>query len=229
MNTSKLLLITTIAMTLSHSVMAENNENNMPPAGPYQSADETAQNNNGVSSVQSNSQIRNIPAQYSQEMPEWVKQRRAQMEQRMKQNNNQSEPEWVKQRQAQMEQWMKQNNNQPQPEWVKQRQAQMEQWMKQNNNQPQPEWVKQRQAQMEQMMQPPQSANNPWSQWNQNQRPAMPRPDIAAPQNNRNQQYFPSARGPVYGPGVPPPAFNGQPGYQPQRQWNPNPYPPVRR
>ncbi|MCW8911245.1 MAG: hypothetical protein OQK76_11575, partial [Gammaproteobacteria bacterium] len=115
------------------------------------------------------------------------------------------------------------------PEWVKQRQAQMEQWMKQNNNQPQPEWLKQRQAQMEQMMQQPQSANHPWPQWNQNQRPPMPRPDIAAPQNNRNQQYFPSARGPVYGPGVPPPAFNGQPGYQAPRQWNPNPYPPVRR
>ena len=208
MKTSKLLLITTMAMALSQYVMAENNENSMPPAGPYQSSAETAQTNHDASSAHPDQYMRNMPGQYSQEMPEWVKERRAQMEQRMTQKNNQPEPEWVKQRQAQMEQWMKQNNNQPEPEWVRQRQAQM----MQQPNMPQP-----------------QSRNQQRPQWNQNPLPPMPRPDMAPPQENRNQHYFPSARGPVYGPGVPPAGFNGQPGYQPPRQWNPNPYPPVRR
>ena len=108
----------------------------------------------------------------------------------------------------------------PMPEWEMQRRAQMEQWMKQ------------RQAQMDQQikqpnMQPPQGWNNQQPQ-NHKQLQAMPHPNIGpGPQNNRAQQYFPSARGPVYGPGGPPPGFNGQPGYQPPAQWNP--YPPVRR
>ena len=111
-------------------------------------------------------------------------------------------------------------NSAPMPEWETQRRAQMEQWMKQ------------RQAQMDQQMkqsnmQPPQGWNNQQPQ-NHNQLQAMPHPNMGpGPQNNRAQQYFPSARGPVYGPGGPPPGFNGQPGYQPPQQWNP--YPPVRR
>ena len=85
-----------------------------------------------------------------------------------------------------------------------------------------PEWVQQRREQMKQRMRspnmpPPQVWNNPPPQWNYNQVP--PRQNfysgrVPSPQGNRMQQPFPSARGPVYGPGVPPQEFYPRPGYQ---------------
>jgi hypothetical protein len=85
------------------------------------------------------------------------------------------------------------------PEWVRQRQVQMEQWMKQQSN-----------------MQP-QAWNSQPPQWNYNQ--AVPVPNAysgRAPgvQDNRFQQTFPSARGPVYGPTATSPEFYQQPVYQ---------------
>ena len=75
------------------------------------------------------------------------------------------------------------------PEWVKQQQMQMENWMKQSNR--------------------PQVQG-----WNNSQRPAVPRyysGQLPVFQNNVMSQPFPSVRGPVYGPGTPPPDFYMQP------------------
>ena len=89
-----------------------------------------------------------------------------------------------------------------------------------------PEWMRQRQAQIESRMQqlnmPPsvQGWNNPPSQWNYNQRPPMTNTysgQMPVYQNNRMQQPFPSARGPVYGPGMAPPDFYRQPMQQAPR------------
>ena len=75
------------------------------------------------------------------------------------------------------------------PEWVKQQQMQMESWMKQSNR--------------------PQLQGR-----NYNQRPIVPRyypGQQPVFQNNVMPQPFPSARGPVYGPGTPPSDFYMQP------------------
>ena len=76
-----------------------------------------------------------------------------------------------------------------------------------------PDCVKQRQARMQNRMKQlnvPQVQN--WNrqqpqQWQYNQRSAMPNAysgQMPVFQNNRMQQTFPSAQGPVYGPGIPP-------------------------
>jgi len=75
-------------------------------------------------------------------------------------------------------------------------------------------------------------------QWNQRQmmpmnippkrvNPQAVNPQYTQPQINRMKQYFPAARGPVYGPNVPPPAGYNNPNYGN----NPpvNLYPPVWR
>ncbi|MDH5611073.1 MAG: hypothetical protein OEY66_01270 [Gammaproteobacteria bacterium] len=161
MKTTILVLMTAMTMAINHSVFAGSYENVMPPPGPYKSVDDTDQytsdqsvqncshmrKNYGHPSAQSN--------QLNSEVPDWVKQRQAQMEQRMKQSNMQS-----------------QNRPNQQPQW--------------NYNQMQP-------------------APNTYS----GRAPGV--------QDNRFQQPFPSARGPVYGPGAVPPEYYQQPMYQGQR------------
>jgi len=189
MKTSKLVLITGIAMMLSHSVMAENNENIKPPAGPYQSAAQAGQANQGYSSDQQNQQIRNMPGQYSAEVPEWVKQRRVQMEQWMKQQNNQPQPEWVRQRQAQMDQRLQQQPQMPPP---------------QMQNNPRPQWNQNPPPAMrgpDSTMAPP--PGNRMQQYFPSARgpvygPAMPPPGFnGQPRYQAPQQWNPGAYPPV--------------------------------
>ena len=220
MKTTTLALITAMTVTISYPVLADNITNNMPPVGPYRSVNNIDQNQ-PTQDVIANQKLNNYQSsEPSQIQSNW---------------NNQDQqpvevPEWVKKQRAEMEQWMKQQNNQPQPDWTNQPPQQPEI----------PQWVKQRQAQMEQMMKqsnmpPPQHWNNQPPQWNPNQYQPAPHPDVGINnqnmrpefQDNRMQQYFPAARGPIYSPGVPPPGFQNPPGYQARGPWNQ--YPPAWR
>ena len=94
------------------------------------------------------------------------------------------------------------------PVWVQQRREQMERRMR-LPNMPQP--------QVGSNQPPPQVWSNQPPQWNYNQIP--PRQNFytgraPGPQGNRMQQPFPPARGPAYGPGVPPQEFYPRQGYQ---------------
>ena len=97
-----------------------------------------------------------------------------------------------------------------------------------------PQWVKQQQAQRGQWMQPPSMqvpqarVNQQRPNWNYhqgpqnyNQAPPMMNPNRGGNvQPNPMQQYFPYARGPVYGPSVPPTEFGQQPRYPSPRFQN---------
>ena len=174
-------------------------EDMAPPGGPYKSI-----NNNRASS-------------FTEQIPEWVKQRQLEM-------NN-----WLKQRNEEMEkQQMSSNKYQPEvPEWVKKNQAEMEQRMKKFNNQ----------AALEKS---PAWGQQPPAQWNAPKQHAYPQVNnqqFAQPPANRMQPYFPAARGPVYGPDVPPaghayPVQRGPQNYQmqrPQMQRPMNQYQPMWR
>ncbi|MDH3343319.1 MAG: hypothetical protein OEM07_06320 [Gammaproteobacteria bacterium] len=88
-----------------------------------------------------------------------------------------------------------------------------------------PGWQNQPQAQLGNGVNQPnrpqmQNWNNQPPQWNYNRQPAMPNAysgQMPAYQNNRMQQPYPSARGSVYGPGVPPVDYYRQPVQQPPR------------
>lgn len=87
------------------------------------------------------------------------------------------------------------------PEWQKQRQAQMENWVQQPGTPPAQGW------------------NNQPAQWNNNRVAPMQNAYLGQVpnfQNNRMQQSFPFARGPVYGPGMSPMGFYNQPVQQPR-------------
>lgn len=215
MKSTTSILMAVITAALTGSVMAENN---VPPSGPYRSINESDANSLSQYSraVQQPAQDRSRPSMQTDSQPDQLNSNR--------QNSYLADiPEWVKQRRMEMEKIIAQQNNRQQferpnlplsrpdaPEWVKQQQAQMEQRM-QRPNRPPPGWN-----------------NQPPPQWNRNQPPAPPmtghgpvgRPE---PQANRMQQYFPSSRGPVYGPGAPPAGFNNQPGYQRPPNWKPRP------
>ena len=119
------------------------------------------------------------------------------------------------------------------PEWVKKRREDMVNWLKQQNNQASMQNANQYNHQPK-----PMQNNNPQAmQWNQAQPPMnMPRqqmnpqamnPQLSQPQMNRMKQYFPTSRGPVYGPNVPPPAIYNNPNYQNKPPVNQ--YPPMWR
>jgi len=132
-----------------------------------------------------------------------------------------------------------QKNSNPQrestavPEWVKRRQAGMSNWLEQQENQA----AMQRREQYSYRSAPMQN-QQARQQWEQRQ--AMPmnaphqqinpqgeNPQFSQPQTNRMKQYFPAARGPVYGPNVPPPAGYNNPNYQNKPPGNV--YPPAWR
>ncbi|MDH5387126.1 MAG: hypothetical protein OEY06_01610 [Gammaproteobacteria bacterium] len=81
-----------------------------------------------------------------------------------------------------------------------------------------PDWQRQRQAQNNNRMQQlnrhqSQGWNSPPPQWNYNYVPPVRNTysgQAPAYQNNGMRQSFPSARGPVYGPGAPPAGFYNQ-------------------
>lgn len=154
MKTTKVLMAI-IAATITHSAIAENSGRMMPPPGPYRSMGEAGQYDpmqNAQNDFRGGEKQAYLLAQPGQQ--------------------NRVVPEWLRQRQAQMRDWMKQSNR-----------PQMQTW------------------------------NNPATQWNYNQRPLMPNTysgQVPVFQDNRMQQPFPSARGPVYGPGMPPPDFYRQ-------------------
>jgi len=122
------------------------------------------------------------------------------------------------------------------PEWVKKRQADMNNWLKQQNIQA----AKQREEQYRYQPNPLPQPNQHAMQWNQRQPAPMnvpaqqPVPPAVNPQLqqqqqqiNRMKQYFPTSRGPVYGPNVPPPAVYGNPNFQNSAPVNQ--YPPMWR
>lgn len=107
---------------------------------------------------------------YDNNMPEWVKERRAQMQKRMQKNT----PDWVKEQRSQMNEKMARPNRENRdewssepPPWIKERLAQRQQWMKQQQS----EW------------------DNP-PQWNP--------PQPVAPVYNGPAYYYPPHTHPVY-------------------------------
>ena len=155
MKTTILVFMAIITASLAHSVMAENSGDLMSPPGPYRSigdVDQYPQKQN----VQNDSKMSGregyayAPSgQMGRDIPDWVRQRQAQMGSRMQQLNVPQSQGW----------------NSPPPQW--------------NYN-----YV------------PP--VHNVYS----GQAPGY--------QNNRMRQTFPSARGPIYGPGAPPAEFYNQ-------------------
>jgi len=120
------------------------------------------------------------------------------------------------------------------PEWVRKRQEDMNNWHKQQNDQA----AMQRRDQYMHQSNPVQQQNQNAMQWNQ--RPPVPmnmpgqsyapqavNPQPSQAQINRMKQYFPTSRGPVYGPNVPPPAIYNNPNYQNTAPVNQ--YPPMWR
>jgi hypothetical protein len=205
MKTSISLFVTALTLILAGLAVAENS---LPPGGPYRSINKIDQFNlpqNKTPELRPDQGNKYTPSQagqlnngfqnpYIDDAPEWVKQRQAEMNKLIKQNNSRVQAGSGVQ-----------DSTQPEiPEWVKQRQAQMQQWVKQQPNVPPRNWRKQA---------PP--------QWNQNRDPFMRNPN-QAPVSPNNRMYFPSARGPVFGPGTVPPGFNNHPG-------NRNAYPPAWR
>ena len=134
------------------------------------------------------------------------------------------------------------------PEWVKQRQIEMNKWIEQSNkqaaekNKSQPEHNRQEKQQMMNRFNggasksPSQARGYPPMQWHPNNQPPMRMPvqsvhpqarqQPVQPNMNSMRQPFPMARGPVYGPNVPPatrynyPNQNLKPNYQMQRPTN---------
>ena len=150
----KLVLMVIAATALTTPVCADNHGNVMPPPGPYRS----------MADVNQHGQMQNL-------------QNESMAEQKQMYLSNQSGrvvPDWVRQRQAQMQNRMNQLNMPQAQNW--------------NRQQPQ--------------------------QWQYDQRPAMPNAysgRLPVFQNNRMQQPFPSAHGPVYGPGIPPADYYRRP------------------
>ena len=158
MKITLLMLMTVFSSVLTHSVLADNGGATMPPPGPYRSigdVDQYTQNQN----VQNDSKMRAgeghsyaPPGQMGRDIPDWLRQRQAQMGNRMQQLNVPQSQGW----------------------------------------------------------------NNPPAQWSYNYVPPVHNAYSGqgqAPgyQNNRMRQPFPSARGPVYGPGAPPADYYRQP------------------
>lgn len=209
-----------ISVTVTDSVVAENST---PPGGPYRSMnggdrydlsqntlhpDNSARLNNGnYFSANPNQKNRNMANQKFTEIPSWVNKRQAEMEDWRKQNNIHQSSDLTQ----------KFVQRPDMPEWVKQQQVFTEKHLQQSNISPQHGWNKQHQA-----------------QWNNKQVVPMVEPNhpVVPPQGygsqvNRKQQYFPAARGPVFGPGVPPAGFNNQHSYQVQQYRQP--FPPAWR
>lgn len=244
MKTTTLLLVASMTVILTDSVIAENS---VPPGGPYRSInDSTAVSSENIL-VPQNMQA-TTPVEKLQNNP---------ISQPMQQSQQftYEVPEWAKQRQAEMDAWIKQQQSQ-QPEWQRQMQSQagaipeVPQWVKQQQQVNQQQ-IEMQQRMMNQNMHQPQRWNNqPPAQWRQfpghpgempNQSQAM---DVQSDSYQRNypnqyrghyreknmgnfQQNFPAARGPVFGPAVPPPNVPPQTGYFPQRYSHP--YPPAWR
>lgn len=105
MKTSTLVFITAVTVALNHSAIAES-FGNMPPPGPYKSVDDPDQYS-PEQSAQNRLQKGDAygypsahSGQLNREVPEWVRQRQAQMEQWIKQQSNMQPQAW--------------NNHQPQ-------------------------------------------------------------------------------------------------------------------
>ena len=200
-----IILLATVSVSLVGPVMAENE---YPPSGPYRSIDNPDKGNstqNGIGSqLDKDKTTQSDQAGYrtrsiSGNVPEWVEKRRIELEKRHNKNNKQPQLDMFKPPLA----------PQGMPEWAQHQQAQNEKRMLQRNQNPNRGWN-----------------NRIPFQTNQNMFPPVPNQG-GNPQARRNQQYFPSSRGQIQGPGVPPPVMNNHRGYQLPRNWNT--YPPMRR
>jgi len=244
MKTTTLLLVASMTVILTDSVFAENS---VPPGGPYRSVNDRAVNEGANYSAPQNMRattaVENLqnqpsqqPQQFVDEAPEWVKQRQAEMDAWVKQQHAQ-QPEWQRQMQSGSEippevpQWVKQQQE------INQQQMEMQQRMMQQNMPQAQRWNNQPPAQWQQFpahpgMMPEQSqAMDARSGSYQRNYPGQypGRYPGQYPENNMGnmRQNFPSARGPVSGPAVPPPNVQPQTGYYPQRYTHP--YPPAWR
>jgi len=200
MKFTTLILLTSLTVISSNTTRADEIKNNLPPSGPYQSVNSPAMTHDAMDMLNGKKSVK-TPGESSPST--------AQADRNMHDKNSGQMSEWMNRRQAQMESWMRQQDDRKQAEWraLKSQQAVV------------PQWVKQQQAQMEQRMRHQnmlrqQGWNNPSvMQRNQNKQSAMPG-HRQNPNLSRQQQYFPDARGPVFGPGIPPPGFNNMPGNQ---------------
>lgn len=206
MKTLTWLLIPLMTSMAADDAYANNNKKVSPPNGPYQSQQSAVQNlpsaNNSqatdkhsASAEAGQAEIAKPTPWLNNDVPDWVKQRQAEMEKWQQQATQQSAPEWTHNYPAEA------------PEWVKQRQLEMQQQYQQQI----PDWVKKRQAEMERWRS--QQANmQPQTNWGYQQQPQWPGGQNPVNQGmNRIPQYLPNASGPAYAP--PPP--------DPQAYWRP--------
>ena len=153
MKNTILVFMTVVLSAIMNMAMAENNDQMMPPPGPYQSID-------------------GIKSHGSKHICEHEK--GAQSDSSVYLNQvNRDLPQWVKAQQVQRGQRMQQSNMPPQS------------WGNQSS--------------------PARNYNQAPQMLNSNRGPS--------PQSNRMQEYFPYARGPIYGPNMPPAEYNQQPRY----------------
>lgn len=185
-----------IALLISATVNADNS---VPPSGPYRSLNSAQP----MGMAQNYDMNRNMPQPAAGE-PEWVQQRKAEIEEMRQKEQKRQQEEWQKLQALQLEHQKKM------AEQMNQRQAQMQQWMEENRaNMPQPVMPGRDQLAYQKA--------DPYKQPSFNARPPQ----------NPPQQFFPNARGPIYGPNVAPPQYQQGPAYRgPQYQGG---YPPMWR
>lgn len=203
MKTIALLLITAMVTIFGYPVVAENYL--PPPNGPYRSI-------HGAEPYESSHDM----AVHSHEdnKPSQLSSHQHQAANSIQDRNTEVMSRWNEKRESDVDNNVRQQNDRYPPVWMNQSPQQMEA----------PEWAQRQQAQMWQGMSrsntppPPMYQDNLYQQHPNNNMPA-PVPNSYA---NGMQRYFPAARGPVFGPSVPPPGFRAPPNYMPPQQWNSN-------
>ena len=191
-----------IAIACSGNAVADHG---VPPSGPYHSTD-LKQNNQPISSDKemrpdyADRFSNDYPQRKMAEMAQLMKQRQAEIQELIKQQRELQQKEW--------ERMASQQYMQPpeEPEWVKKQRQQMEQMRAQMYQAP---------------IHPSMQQRNYFRQPAPSVQPNQTREQHA----NQMRQYFPQARGPIFGPNVPPNYF-APPGVQPPNYRNA--YPPVR-
>jgi len=210
-----IFLIVSGALSLSSSVFAENVN---PPSGPYRSLVET----NGF--VSSTAEVNESGFNNSRPNVSGTNENKRSKSSVAQQNITETSNEnnaTGNSTQASETDWNRQRINNMQPGLNQQNHQQPQSWGAPQYNQPEPPaWVKQRQQEMQERMQGfyaqqqahQQAQQDEWKKrqaWERNQpvKPETSQTQPEAAQNGQLQQYFPSARGQVYGPESAPPAY----------------------
>ena len=199
MNMKKITFVLIGAMSLSNSVFADSVN---PPGGPYRSMP-------GVEAF-----ISSMPELNEAVTKESNSSASAPVNNSVNKSHQNNEPDWRKQRENNMQVWQNPPINQQSQQWG----------MPHYNQTEMPDWVKQRQHEMQQRMQQfhaqqqaqQQAQQENWEKrqaWNRNQPVQSESLNTQADtaQGDQVKQYFPSARGQVYGPQAVPPSYYARP------------------